>query len=152
MAALATLEELEANLDWDLDVKEKAVATADLDHASELVRHHGLNWTPENVPPIAKSIVLQAARRHMNNLMGNTVSRAGDETLGWDGIGDKAGSVYLTNEEKQTLSIIKRGPGFGTGGVIAWGTRKDPNGVGYVPVERPDGRPFPFYSSDTEPW
>ena len=150
MVALATLEELENSLDWQLDAQEKKVATADLEMASDLVRHHGLNWTDLNVPPIAKSIVLQAARRHMVNIQGLTASRAGDEMLGWDGIGDKAGSVYLTRDEKDTLGTISRGRSFGSAQVFAWSASPRRDRTGYVPVSS-GGRDFPWYADDTEP-
>ena len=150
MVALATLDELENALDWTLDAQEKSVATADLEIASNLVRQHGLNWTDLNVPPIAKSIVIQAARRHMVNIQGLTASRAGDEMLGWDGIGDKAGSVYLTEDEKSTLSTISHGRAFGSVSVFAWSPSPRRDRTGYVPVSS-GGKDFPWYADDTEP-
>jgi hypothetical protein len=153
MAALATLEELTSRLDWTLDEQEQSMAEGALDDASALVRHYGLGWEPENVPPVAKTIALAAARRFVVNNMGVTVSRAGDETLGWDGVGDKAGSVYLTDEEKSMLGSLARGTGFGTIPVSSWGTRirdrREPGG--YVATE--GGRkPFPWFNDPVEPW
>ncbi|WP_159795657.1 hypothetical protein [Puerhibacterium puerhi] len=155
MEPLASLEELQNRLDWVLDEQEKVLAESALEDASALVRAQGLNWTPQNIPPVAKTIVLAAARRYVVNNQGLVTSRAGDETLQWADIGDKAGSVYLTEDEKKTLSTITRGVGFGSIPMTAWKTR--PGAADdrpyYVPVSGwPGERPFPYYASDTEPW
>lgn len=153
--ALASLDELKNRLDFTLDVQEEALALSGLEDASNLVRAEGLPWTAQNVPPVVKTIVLQATRRYVVNNQGLTVSRAGDETLGWDGIGDKAGTVYLTNEEKRTVITLSRGATFGSIPVTAWGTRKGAADryASYVPVAGwPDERPFPFFGDETEPW
>lgn len=153
MAALATLDELKARLDWTLDAQEESLAETALEDASTLVRGHGLEWTPENVPPIAKTIALGAARRFMVNHMGVTVSRAGDETLTWDGVGDKAGTVYLTREEKQMLAGLSRPTGFGNLPTSAWDTVEHslPYTAGMVPVSN-GHKKFPLFNDDTEPW
>jgi hypothetical protein len=154
MEPLATLEELKNRLDWTLDDQEETVATSALEDASSLVRAYGLNWSPENVPPVIKSIVLASARRLMVNVQGLTVSRAGDETLGWSDIGDKAGSVYLTTDERQIIAGIARGSQTVTSvSTYAWGTegRGHKIGASYVPVSY-GGKPFPFFASEEDDW
>jgi hypothetical protein len=154
MASLATLDELKNRLDWVLDAQEETVATSALEDASNLVRGYGLNWSPTNVPPVIKSIVLASARRLMVNVQGLTVSRAGDETLGWSDLGDKAGSVYLTTDERQIISGIARGSQSLTSvATYAWGTEGKGHRVGaaYVPVSG-NGSPFPFFASEEDDW
>lgn len=153
MAALATLDELKNRLDWTLDAQEETLAASALEDASTLVRGHGLEWTAENVPPLAKTIALGAARRFVVNHMGVTASRAGDETLAWDGVGDKAGTVYLTREEKGMLAALSRPTGFGSIPMSAWNTveRSQPHTAGLVPVSS-GHKKFPLYNDDTEPW
>lgn len=154
MASLATLQELENRLDWVLDAQEKTVATAALEDASNLVRAHGLNWSDTNAPPIVKSITLASARRLMVNVQGLTDSRAGDETLGWADIGDKAGAVYLTADERKLITGIARGAqSLVSVGTYAWGQGSAARKIGtaYVPTE--GGRkPFPFFANQEDDW
>lgn len=86
-------------------------------------------------------------------------SRAGDETLGWGDIGDKAGSVYLTESEIRLVERLVSGtPSLGVQ-AYAYGTQRRTlrrvgdlgvNSVaGYVPVS--GGAAFPYYRSD-DPW
>lgn len=154
MASLATLPELENRLDWTLDAQEKVVAQAALDDASVLVQTVGLAWTESNAPPIVKSIVLSMARRLMVNVQGLTISRAGDEQLSWSDVGDKAGAVYLTADERRLITGIARGAqGLVSVGTYAWGTTRSPSRIGtaYVPVEG-NGKPFPFFASEEDDW
>lgn len=154
MASLATLQELENRLDWTLDAQEKVVAQAALDDASVLVQSVGLAWTVDNAPPIVKSIVLSMARRLMVNVQGVTVSRAGDEQLSWSDVGDKAGAVYLTADERRLISGIARGAqSLVSVGTYAWGqgASRHTIGTGFVPTA--DGRkPFPFFASEGDEW
>lgn len=153
MEPLAALEDLTARLDWTLDTQEETLAEAAIEDASNLARANGLGWTPQNVPPVVKTIVLGAARRFVVNNMGVTRSDAGDESLSWGNVGDKAGSVYLTTEEKRMISAIARPPSFGNLNVSAWGTvdRGQRYTAGLVPVSNGHKR-FPLYDSETEPW
>jgi len=154
MASLATLDDLKNRLDWVLDAQEETVATSALEDASNLVRGYGLNWSETNVPPVVKSITLASARRLMVNIQGLTVSRAGDETLGWSDIGEKAGAVYLTPDERQIISGIARGTQSLTSvSTYAWGTegKRHTIGASYVPVSN-GHKPFPFFASEEDDW
>lgn len=163
---LAPLSELLKRLDWELDDAEREHAEAALETASNLVRAYGRsNWgTMEDgtyvpVPVTASTIAIAAARRYMVNSDGYTVSRAGDETVGWDELGDKAGSVYLTDEEKRLIRALVSPPSPVGVQTYTWGQtmrrrrRVSELGVddiaGYVPVD--GGRPFPYYQGGG-PW
>lgn len=155
MVALATIAELKNNLDWDLDPEEERVALADLEHASNLVITYGLPWTAFNVPPLVKTIVIQAARRHVVNMHGLIQSRAGDETLVYPDLEGQAGTVFLTDAEIKLLHAFRGGAGFGSIGTTAWSPpsgRKRRSGVGYVPTGG-GGAPHPWINYDEDdPW
>lgn len=161
MEPLVELEELLKRLDWELDDDEKAMALGFLEDATVLVLAHGVpTWTAETAPQTAKTIALSAARRLMVNPDGNTQSRAGDETLAWDGIGEDAGSVYLTGNEKKLLArLTGRGGQVFSVQTYSWGTRprrqrpvselRAVDNSLYVPVEG-DKAPFPLTTEATQ--
>ncbi|MHC0432204.1 hypothetical protein ACX6XY_18745 [Streptomyces sp. O3] len=102
--AYATLDELKARLDWDLDEDELRIGAGALEDASDLATVYGRDW-PEATPPrLVRTLVLKSAARYLRNPHGYTQSRAGDETLTWgDAHGRDAGSVYFTREEVRLL-------------------------------------------------
>lgn len=151
--AFATLTELEARLEWDLDAGEKRIAQSALDDLSEDAKFHGNpRWDDTNVPPYVKTLVLKAAQRYMRNPDGYESSRAGDEALGWgERPGDESGSAEFTDKEITMLRSLVRKPALGSVNVQAYGTALTPNAIGYVPVAG-GGDPFPMYAQGTEPW
>ncbi|MFE3144743.1 hypothetical protein [Streptomyces scopuliridis] len=145
MAALATLDALVARLGRPLDDEaETALAQAALDDASDLVRHYGLPWTPENCPPIVRRVVLRAAERTVRN-----PENARSEMEGAYQIALPASlpiSGELTDEEQ---AVVEKAAGFDDL-VSVRITRTDalcrPTTV-YVDPEGP-GEPIPFSAPD----
>ena len=151
---IATVDELQARLDWTLDDGELGVASGALDDLSDDARYYGSDaWDSTTAPRQVKSLVLRAAARFIRNPDGYTQSRAGDETLAWGDRGEDAGTAVFTAKEQQILANLagKSAGGFYSVPVVAWGpTRTISQGPGYVPVD-PIGyaetpRPFPFYA------
>ncbi|WP_438470780.1 hypothetical protein [Streptomyces asiaticus] len=158
MADFATLDELKARLDWELDADEERIATSSLEDASDLARAHaGRDWEPVTTAPrLVRTLVLKACKRYMHNPQGYTQSRAGDETLGWnDAAGNDAGTVYFTADEQRMLGELggRRG-GLVSAEVSAWGSVRRPVTVGLVPVAQPTStaKKFPLFSDEVEPW
>jgi hypothetical protein len=152
MAAFATLDELKGRLDWTLDADEERIANGALEDASELARGYGNKpWADAaTAPRMVKTLVLVACARYMRNPEGYVQSRAGDETLAWDELGDKAGSVYFTDREIKLLSGLGGKGGIISAPITAWNGRVR-KGPGYVPVEG-GGDPFPLFADTEEPW
>ncbi|MDH6462061.1 hypothetical protein M2302_002236 [Micromonospora sp. A200] len=152
MTAFATLEELKNRLDWTLDADEERIAASALEDASDLAREYGRDWAADSAPRLVRTLVLRAAKRYMDRPAGNTLSRAGDETLGWsDAAGEDAGTVYFKKDEIDLLrSLAGKSKGFGSAPVSAWGPQAK-TGIGYVPVDY-GGDPFPMFADPVEPW
>lgn len=155
MADFATLEELKGRLDWTLDADEERIATAALEDASDLARlHAGREWPDAtSAPRLARTLVLKACKRYLNNPSGYNQSRAGDETLGWnEDQGENAGTVYFSREEVKLLAQLGgQKPGIYSAQVSAWNSRIRPVAAGLVPVEG-GGDKFPLFSDEVEPW
>lgn len=161
MTALATLDELKARLDWELDADEERIATSALEDASEEARFYGAaTWTDAIHPPYAKTLVLRACKRYMDNPSGYTQSRAGDETLLWSDTGSDMGTVHFTEAEKLQLArLAGKSNGLVSVPTTAWNTdlcrprrageRAYPR-AGYVPSNL--GSPFPLFSDPESPW
>lgn len=148
MAAFASLDQVQARLDWTLDADEERVATAALDDASDLARYYGKEWDATTAPRMVQTYVLRAVVRYMKNPEGLVTARAGDETSQWaerPGLGD----VTFTEEEIKALKALAGRGGLGSIPVVAWGPQK-PKVEGFVPVE--GGGYVQFFSSDTSPW
>lgn len=150
----ATVDELQARLDWVLDEHEQGVAAGALADLSEDARYYGLDlWDSFSAPRQAKSLVLRAAARYMRNPDGYTQSRAGDETLAWTDLGENAGAAYFNSREQKMLADLA---GRSTSGLhvvplVAWGNDGNPDRPGYVEVEAGsygagEPRKFPLYS------
>ena len=156
---LATLPELQARLDWQLDSGEQNVATSALEDLSDDARFYGSNrWDSDTAPRQVKSLVLRAAVRHMRNPDGFVQSRAGDETIQWSDGGEDAGTAHFTQrEEKMLAALAGRGSCLASVNVVAYGptNRRGPRyinphtqdvseSIGYVPAEN-GAAPLPFY-------
>jgi len=138
MAALATLTELEARLDFPLvdEVSEDdrtSIAESALEDLSEDARHYGSPaWTdPQNTPAIVKSLILRAAKRYLVNTDGFEQSRSGDETVGWGNVtkDEQAGSAHFAPAEIAQIEKAGRGgrlPSFGSFGTYAWNSQTFP--------------------------
>lgn len=151
--ALVTLEAVQKGLDWELSDEEKGIAENAIEELSDDARYYGLSgWVdPDRTPRPVLSLVRRAVVAYMKNYEGFTQSRAGDETLVWDGQGENAGRPYFTSEEQKRLrSYRQKGGGLSTVSVVAYGNRRS-TAVGLVPVS--DGtRPFPLFASSDGPW
>lgn len=149
----ATVDELQARLDWVLDDGEQGVAQGALDDLSDDARYYGsASWDSDNAPRQAKSLVLRAAARFVRNPDGYTQSRAGDETLAWTDQGERAGTAFFTSQEQKMLADLagKNTSGLYSALTTAWGPmrhhhdhRLGPDPQTFVPVDG-DGAPFPF--------
>ena len=149
MEAFATLAELQSRLDWVLDADEERMATGALEDASDLARAYGSNWEyASSAPRLVRTLVLTAVKRHMNNPEGLITSRAGDETMAYADIGDKAGAIFYTANEIKLLAGLGGRNGIVSVPVSAWGPTKKVS-EGYVPTGQ---KPFPMFSSDSSPW
>lgn len=158
MASLATVAELKARCDWTFDTDEERVAAGYLEEASDLARSYGRDsWEPNNVPRMAKNIVLSSVRRFMRNPDGYTTSRAGDETLAWAD-NPEAGTIYLTKQEQKLLRAMAGSKGLHSAGLNAWNPDGRTTRFGYpeqytVPVAGYDGeKAFPYFGHESEPW
>lgn len=125
---IATIEELQARLDWTLEAEEQGVAQAALDDLSDDARFYGsVLWESTNAPRQVKSLVLRAAARFMRNPDGYKQSRAGDETVIWNDIEEGAGTASFTTQEQKMLATLGgKGVGLYSASVVAYnpGTRK----------------------------
>jgi hypothetical protein len=157
---LATLPELQARLDWQLDTGEQSVATGALSDLSDDARFYGSSrWDSDTAPRQVKSLVLRAAARFMRNPDGFVQSRAGDETIQWVDGGEDAGTAHFTEREEKILATLAgRGTGLTSVNVVAYGptNRRGPRYIdpisqhvsdnfGYVPAEN-GAAPLPFYT------
>jgi len=153
-APLASVDALLERLDDDIaeDDQVQTLAARALEDASTEVRHYGLSgWTASNCPPMARKIALSAAKRYMDNRMGLSQSRAGDETLSWEtpGAGNpERGSVYLTEREQKILARLSRGETFASVGGFAYSDRPahEPETL-YVPSAN-GGAQIPWANSE----
>lgn len=150
--SLATLGDLKERCDWTFDDDEERAAPGYLEEASDMARIYGrASWDSISAPRMARNIVISAVRRYMRNPDGFVQSRAGDETLAWDTLGDKAGTIYFTNDEQKLLRAMAGiGGGLRSASVTAWGsTRRNTNQAtsGNVPVSGwPGEKPFPYFA------
>jgi hypothetical protein len=160
--AYATMQDLKARLDWELDEDEERIAGGALEDASDLAAHYGREWPETSAPRLVRTLVLKAAQRYMKNPDGYTQSRAGDETLAWnDKAGENAGTVYFTDDEQKLLiSLAGKKPGLISVPVTPYRTKiRGRHGEapyklttdGLVPVDY-HGDPFPFFEDEVSPW
>ncbi|MCC2278895.1 hypothetical protein LKL35_26215 [Streptomyces sp. ET3-23] len=150
--AYATLDDLKARLDWDLDGDELRIAAGALEDASTLAAAYGRDWPTDRAPQLVRTLVLKAAARYMSNPGGYTQSRAGDETLAWADLGHDAGTVHFTAEEKRLLEgLAGTRPGLTSVIVSSWDSTIRPGVGGLVPVDYGGDR-FPLYCDDRGPW
>lgn len=152
----AQLAQLKGRLDFDIedDPLLRACAENALIDASNQARFYGQDWPVYAVPPLVKTIVLNACARYMKLIEGVTSSRAGDETLTWTDLREKTGTVFLDDSQQTQLKMLAgKTPVYHSVPVSAWGgplhprrgAWTDAQGVGYAPIE---GRtkPFPLYA------
>lgn len=105
--SLATVDDVQARLDWTLDTGERAVADGAITDLSDDARFYGANaWTSTAVPRQVKNIVVRAAARFMRNPDGYVTSRAGDETLAWTDRKEDAGVATFTKQEQDQLAEL----------------------------------------------
>jgi len=152
MEPFATLDELKARLEWELDPGETRIATSALEDLSDEARFYGSSsWLDAaSAPRIVRNVVLRAATRYMRNPEGYETSRAGDEMLGFgERPGETAGAAAFNAQEIRTLTTLIRPVGLYTANVSVWGssTRNVGPTTGYV---LPDGggKPFPMFAED----
>lgn len=120
---LATVEELQARLSFEMEPsEEREAAGAILDLSDEARTYGRSSWlTPSTTPAAVRNLVLKAAARHMKNYEGYIQSRAGDETIIWTDRRDNAGSAYFTEAEVASLVRMAGGSSITTVPFYAWG-------------------------------
>ncbi|GGN40175.1 hypothetical protein FHR83_007101 [Actinoplanes campanulatus] len=158
MDPYATMEELVARLDWEMDEDEERIAASALEDASDEARHHGRDWDAETAPRLVKTLVLKAVIRYLRNPDGYVSSRAGDETLTWSDRGATSGTLQFTRDEIALLKdLAGRRSGIISAQVSAWGTSLHRNRrlgncepPGYVPSS--EGAHFPLFPSEADNW
>lgn len=151
---LVTVDDLQGRLDWVLDDGERGVAEGAIADLSNDARYYGLgSWEHDTAPRQVASLVLRAAARFMRNPDGYTQSRAGDETLAWTDLGDRAGTAYFTTQEQRMLADLagKNTSGLYSVEVKAWDSRRHRRhgNVVYVPIDG-GGRGLPFYQDGVD--
>lgn len=150
--AFADLEDLELRLDIELSEKEKQMALAALEDASDYARHYGgQNWRDESPPVIVRAIVLNVVSRYMRNPDAFVQSRAGDETLVWSDLRGEA-ALRFTDGEKQILGEYSFGK-QNVGSVGVYAHRKEPLPADcWIPVAgMPSPTYFPLFAAE-EAW
>lgn len=152
--SLVPTDDLIKTLDWDLLPSEVFLVESTLVTLSQEAITLGANWcTPAEagvegelrrpVPRLVQMKIIHAARRYIVNDLGLVTSRAGEETMGWDGVGDKAGSPYFTEEERRIIAKTAGRSSFQSVDSRAWaGVSGTPLPLGYVPAA---GSRTPFH-------
>lgn len=148
----ATVEELQARLDFEMDETEQRLATAALEDLSHEARHYGsLSWIgPNTAPPVIKTWVLKAASRYMKNIEGYVQSRAGMEQVTWHEF-EEMGTASFTEAEIRRIQNISRPPVLNVSGTFAYGrygSSKDRQDT-WVPTI-PPGRKFPLIAKEDD--
>lgn len=148
--AFATVQELQARLEWTLSTTEVGVAEGALDDLTIQAKEYGrATWTDGQHPPAIKSMILSAAARFMRNYEGFSESRAGDETLGWKQGSVEPGTAEFTKGEIKRIKRIASAPAFGAITTYTWGT---------TPATREDlmanakDKQWPWVSPDERDW
>lgn len=102
MAALASIEALEARLGHSLEGVELGRAQAALDDASALIRSEAGSDFDGEVPDVVASICLAVAYRAFRNPDGTTQTSIGDVSISFkrEGVG---GAVWLSQAERRAI-------------------------------------------------
>lgn len=128
--SFATVEELQARLDFTMNNMERGVAEGALEDLSIDARTYGRpTWQPLTAPALVRSLVLRAAARFMRNYDGYNTSRAGDETVGWHETGRQADTAEFHPREVAQLRALRGQTGFGTMPLTAWGNRTESDDI-----------------------
>lgn len=143
----ATIEELQARLDFEMDETERRLGVSALADLSDEARHYGsTNWLgPNTSPPVIRTWVLKAASRYMKNIEGYVQSRAGMESVTWHEY-DEMGTASFSRAEIKAIQEISRPPVLNNVGTYAYGrygNSASGRGEVWVPTT-PPGRKFPL--------
>jgi hypothetical protein len=155
MEDFATVEDVQAGLEWTLSASEETLCTGALTTLSGDARFYGREWFDRSDAPYqVHNLVVKACRRYLRNPDGYITSRAADETVTWTDRRQEAGEAHFTDREiEQLRSLGGNESQIHSAQLSAYGPRKNVQ-EGYVPVARDVGRekPFPFFSDDESPW
>lgn len=149
--AYATVDEVQARLEWTLDTGERNVAQGALEELSDWARHYGRHWPVATVPASVKRLVIRAAARYMRNPDGYEQSRAGDETVIWNHAANTPGSAEFSDMEIKAIKATARPLASVVSVQMTQGT-KLPARWNEGLVRDETGAMFPYFDSDTEPW
>lgn len=156
MEPFATWEDVQNRLDFQLDEQERNAVSAHLEDMSEEARFHAnREWPePELAPGMVRKTVIAAVKRWADNMRGLSVSRAGDEQVGWHKVDSEERTPKFTNAERKLLRALgdgRQGDFFGTV-ELTHGT-PDRCWDGRVPITGyPDMKTFPLYNPLTDGW
>lgn len=162
--SLATVDDVQARLDWTLDTGERSVADGAITDLSDDARFYGSNsWISTAVPRQVKNLVVRAAARFMRNPDGYITSRAGDETIAWTDRKEDAAVATFTKQEQDQLAELGGNTRAGITSVqlVAFGPTRNHTpryvnpftrdvhspGEDVIWVES-DGKPFPYPVED----
>lgn len=152
MTAFATVDEVQARLDWTLDAGEKNIAQGALEDLSDWACHYGRPWTADTAPGFIKRLVIRATARWLRNPDGYETSRAGDETVGWNHSAETPGAAEFTEAEIKAIKSFIRPHSFGSMQMSAFDTKLPAHwDEGLVP-SADGGSQFPLFSTDADPW
>lgn len=143
---LATVDDLQARLAFEMTPEERREATGALTDLSDLARTYGSSaWASEaSTPESVRNLILRAAARYMKNYEGYVQSRAGDETLIWSDQKGNAGAAYFTSDEKAALRGTAGLGSLYTAPMVAWGTAYADHDLGDIFVPTTTGYVFPW--------
>ena len=97
LADLASLQAVAPNVDEE-------TGQARLDQASNLVRDEGdPEWDPATVPDRVADIVVEVARRALDNPGAHSQTSVGDVTVSYRGTGSQQDAVFLTKPERRAV-------------------------------------------------
>lgn len=146
----ATLEELQARLDFTMDETEQRLGQAALEDLSDEARHYGSHlWTgPNTSPRVIRTWVLKAAYRYMKNIEGYIQSRAGMEAVAWPEL-EGMGTASFTQGEIKRIQQLARPVALNNSATFVYGRYDDGRHGGdiRVPVDY-GGRKFPLIAKD----
>lgn len=146
----ATIEELQARLDFEMDDTERRLGQAALEDLSDEARHYGsFNWSgPNTSPRVIRTWVLKAAYRYMKNIEGYIQSRAGMETVAWPELTEVMGTASFTDKEIARIRSIARPAALGNAGTYVYGKGEGASiSDTWVPVHY-GGRHFPLIAKE----
>lgn len=150
MTDLVSVDEVEVRCPYPFDDPHvRGVAAAAISDASDLARHYGLDsWHASMVPPVVKTEVRNAVVRYMVLLDGVVQARSGDESEMFSDMRTRTGTVFFTDEQKETIrAAAGRSGNFGSLSTYRYSQESAYEVEPPVVVKMPLGKGFPVLPS-----